>query len=198
VNIRRPGKIGNGLKQKRMKRRSKKVARNTADAFGGKTSVKRLDIRVGEPAPETARRMAAEEVVNRFCDKSLPKLIGLARVPKAGRDAFWWDAGDVLLDFLLNVHPNLELLKNASFAKAVAALKSTKQKLAQIDDAPREAFQGWVSNAEEAVKELLPSIEELEPKRQRRRGRPPGKVRDPVSHKIVFRIVECAVFHGGN
>jgi hypothetical protein len=183
-----------------MKRRLKKVARNTADTVRGKTSAKRHDIRIGKPDPETARRIAAHEVVARFCDKSLSKLIELARVPKARRDAFWWDLGDVLLDFLLtqaNIHANLELLKNASFARAVGALKSARQALAQIDDAPREAFRGWISIAEEGVEEFLASVGELELKRPRRRGKPPGKFRDPVAHKIVFRLVECAVFHGG-
>ena len=131
---------------------------------------------------------------------SLPKLVELARVPNARRDAFWWDAGDILLDFLLtqgNIHANLELLKNASFAKAVNALKSARQALAQIDDAPREAFRGYVSIAEEAVDDFLASVGELEPKRPRRRGRPSGKFHDPVSNEFVFRLVECAVFNGG-
>src|SRR5262245_25163720 len=177
-----------------MKRRSKKVARNMTDVGRGKTSANRRDIRVGEPDPETARRMAAHEVLARFCDKSLSKLIELARVPKARRDAFWWNVGDVLLEVLLtqgNIHANLELLKNASFARAVDVLKSARQALAQIDDAPREAFRGWISIAEEGVEEFLASVGELEPKRPRRRGRPRAKRRDPVSYKIVFRLVEC-------
>ena len=183
-----------------MRRRSKKVARNTTGAVRGKTSAKRQDIRIGEPDPETARRMAANEVVSRFCAESLPKLIELARVPNVRRDAFWWDAGDILSDLLLtqgNIHANLELLKNASFAKAVNALKSARQALAQIDDAPREAFRGYVSIAEEAVHDFLASVGELEPKRPRRRGRPSGKFHDPVSNEFVFRLVECAVFNGG-
>jgi hypothetical protein len=189
-----------------MKQRSNKVPRSTTDAVRDKASAKSDEIvekvAGGEPDSVDKRRVKALEIVNRFSHEALPKLADLAHVPKQHRDRFWWDVGDLLLDCLItqgDIHENLELRKNASFARAVDALKSARQALAQIDDAPREAFAARVSAAEEGIEVFLAELGELEPKRQlRRRGRPHGKVKDPASHKFARQLLECASRAGGN
>jgi hypothetical protein len=168
----------------------------------GTQSAKRhnLKIGIGKPHPEDEPRIAALSAVARFSRDSLPKLAELARVPKAHRDAFWWDAGDRLLDCLLiqgYVHVNSELRKNVSFARAMSTLKSARQALGQIDESPREDFRGPIEAAEEGIDAFLTAFGELEAKRTHRRGRPRGKVQDPASHKFVFQFIECVVLHGG-
>src|SRR5262249_18255885 len=87
--------------------------------------------RIGKADPEDARRIEALSIVVRFSLDSLPKLADIARVPKAQRDGFWWDAGDRLLDCLLiqrDIHENSELRKNVSFARALSTLRNLQDR----------------------------------------------------------------------
>jgi len=194
-----------------MERQAMKTPSSSTNAVGGTTFAKRHDLNekvyIGELS-DIARRIAAHEVVARFCDEALPKLIELACVPKARRDGFWWAIGDALLDCLLtqgDIHANSELQKNESFARAVEALKSARKALAQMDESAREAFRGRILVVQEGIDEFLTALEEAktEPKRPlhsdplRQRGRPAGTVQNSASHDFVHKLSECASLNGG-
>jgi hypothetical protein len=194
-----------------MERQAMKTPSNSTNAVGGTTSAKRHDLNekvyIGELS-DIARRIATHEVVARFCDEALPKLIELARVPKARRNGFWWAVGDALLDCLLtrgDIHANSELQKNESFARAVEALKSARKALAQMDESAREAFRERILVVQEGIDEFLTALEEpkTEPKRPlhsdplRQRGRPAGTVQNSASQDFVHKLLECASLNGG-
>jgi hypothetical protein len=178
----------------------------------GKTSGKRHDIvekvRTGEPDPEDARRIAALRVVGQFSQEAMQKLADLARVPKAHRDRFWWAVGDALFDCSItqgDIRANLELQRNASFARAVEALKSARQALTRMDEAAREAFRRRILGVQESIDEFLRALEEFKTEQEQplrrdtlgQKGRPAGTVKDRASQEFVHKLLECASLHGG-
>jgi hypothetical protein len=186
-----------------------KIPSRSTKAVDGTRSAKRHDEKVylGELS-DIARRIAAHEALGQFCYEALAKLIEIARVPKERRDGFWWAIGDALLDCLLtqgDVHANLALQKNASFANAVNALKSERQALAHIDESAREAFRGRILVAQHGIDEFLTALEGLkqEPRQPlrvdppRQRGRPAGTVQNSASQDFVNKLLECASLNGG-
>ena len=96
-----------------------------------------------------------------------------------------------------DVDTELDFRENKSFARAIDALKFARQALAQMDKSLRQALFWPVERAEQGIDDFLTAFGELEPKRPIRRGRPPGTVKHPASHKFVFQLLDCASY-GGN
>ena len=187
-----------------------KTPSKSTNAVRGRTSVKRADlaekVRSGELLPEQARHIAVTDVLGTLPGDLLRELAELAKIPDAPpsrREWFNIAVLNALFDYWdrkENIHINLELEKNKSFARAIDALKYARQALAQIDESYRRAFFLPVAYAEQGIDEFFfMTSGELQPKRPiRRRGRPTGTVGDPASNKFVFELLESASVHGGH
>ena len=189
-------------------RRSKKSLGTSATVVRRRTSAKRDDLieklRSGEFVPEQARYIAVTDVLNGLPNdllRGLAELADIPHAPQARRRSFYGCVLDALWDCWNtreDIDAELYFRKNGSFANAIDALKSARQALAQIDASDRRAFFWPVAMAEQGMDYFLTALGELEPARPlRRRGKPPGKVKDSASHKFVLQLLKCAILHGG-
>ena len=184
-----------------------KIPHKSADAIRGTTSAKRHEliekVRSGEILPEQARHIAVGDILRELPKDLLPAIAELAKIPESRCEAFNIGVLNALFDCWEtqeNLDMSLELQENKSFGRAVDALKSARQALAQMDESYRQEFWWPVVLVEQDIDEfLLAALGQLEPKRQtRRQGRPVGKVKGRASQEFVFQLLDCAKFAEGN
>jgi hypothetical protein len=142
-----------------------KTPSKSTNVVRGRTSVKRADlaekVRSGELLPEQARHIAVTDVLGTLPGDLLRELAELAKIPDAPpsrREWFNIAVLNALFDYWdrkENIHTNLELEKNKSFARAIDALKYARQALAQIDESCRRAFFLPVAYAEQGIDEFF-------------------------------------------
>ena len=188
-------------------RRQMKIPHKSADAIRGTTSAKRHEliekVRSGEILPEQARHIAVGDILRELPKDLLPAIAELAKIPESRCEAFNIGVLNALFDCWEtqeNIDMSLELQENKSFGRAVDALKSARQALAQMDESYRQEFWWPVVLVEQDIDRfLLAALGQLEPKRQtRRQGRPVGKVKGRASQEFVFQLLDCAKFAEGN
>ena len=182
-----------------------KTPSNSAHLFRGTTSAKRRDLieklRSGEIEPAEARHIAVSDILSKLPKDLLPAIADLAKIPEGQRAWFHICVVDALFDcweMQEGVDTELDFRENELFARAIDALKFARQALAQMDESLRQALFWPVARAEQGIDDFLRAFGELEPKRPIRRGKPPGRVKDPASHKFVSQLLDCASFNGGN
>jgi hypothetical protein len=133
----------------------------------------------------------------------LPRLADLARVPERARNRFFDYVINILFDAVENYFDrdfaSYLLDGNAALTRAMGALRSARQALAELDAQQREAFWWPIAEVESGIDrfcEWVGSTETARP-RPRRQGRPTGAVKDSVFQVLVRELLQAAETAGG-
>jgi hypothetical protein len=133
----------------------------------------------------------------------LPRLADLARVPERARNRFFDYVINILFDALENYFWNREAASrldgNAALTRAMGALRSARQALAELDAQHREALWWPIAEVESGIDmfcEMVGSTETARP-RPRRQGRPTGAVKDSVFQVLCESLLQAAETAGG-